>query len=68
MKNIPKEEIEKLKAETEQQLIFAKKQVAFWNKKVDQLTGSLAVCKVLLKMAVKAGTEDSKKVKEDKEV
>ncbi len=45
---IPKEEIEKLKNETEQQLDYAKKQAAFWDTKVKELVGSLAVCNVIL--------------------
>ncbi len=45
---IPKEEIEKLRAETEKQLNYAKSQVILWNKKMEQLTGSLAMCDVIL--------------------
>ncbi len=45
---ILKERIEKLRAETGKQLNHAKKQVALWNKKMEQLTGSLAMCDVIL--------------------
>lgn len=45
---IPKEEIEKLKVETEKQLDYAREQMLFWTKKVEQLTGSLAMAKVIL--------------------
>lgn len=48
---IPKEEIKKLKAETEQQLKYARKQMVFWSKKVEQMTGSLAMCNVILDKA-----------------
>lgn len=46
---ILKEEIEKLRTETEKQLDYARQQTIFWNKKMQQLTGSLAICNVLLK-------------------
>ncbi len=46
---IPKEEIEKLKAETEKQLNYARQQAVFWTKKVEQMMGSLAICNVILK-------------------
>ena len=63
---IPKEKIEKLKAETEQQLNYARQQAAFWSKKVEQLTGSLAVCNVILKNHIGAEAvevEEKKRMK-----
>jgi len=51
-----KEEIEKLKAETEKQLNYARQQAVFWTKKVEQMIGSLAICNVILKK-----TEEEKK-------
>lgn len=51
---IPKEKIEKLKAETEKQLNYARQQMIFWTKKVEQMTGSLAICNVILKRKTEA--------------
>jgi len=57
-KVIPKEEIEKLKVETEQQLNYARQQqskaqveMILWSKKVEQFIGSLATCNVILSKA-----------------
>ncbi len=49
---ISKEKIEKLQAETERQLSYARQQMIFWTKKTEQLTGSLAICNVILKKEV----------------
>lgn len=55
---ILKEKIEKLKAETEQQLNYARQQAIFWSKKVEQLTGSLAMCNVILQRDQKINKEE----------
>lgn len=54
---VSSDEIEKLKAQTEQQLNYARQQAAFWTKKVEQLTGSLAMCRAISK---KTQLEESK--------
>jgi len=48
-----KEEIKKLKTETEKQLNYAKEQMVFWSKKMQQLTGSVAMAKVILELKPK---------------
>jgi len=44
---VSKTEIEKLRAETKKQLGYARQQMIFWTKKVEQMTGSLAICNVI---------------------
>ncbi len=55
---VPKEEIEKLKTQTEGQLNYARKQTVVWTKKVNQLIGSLAICNVILEGKIKKEKED----------
>ena len=45
---LKEEEVKKLKTETEKQLNYTRGQMIFWTKKTEQLTGSLAICNVIL--------------------
>jgi len=47
-KTISKIQIENLKKEIEKQLNYAKQQFLYWDTKIKQLSGSLAICDTLL--------------------